>query len=74
MSSVKIQLYASKTLKNGEHPIMLRIIKDRRPKYISLGFSCSKEMWDTSTDLPKRKHPLYKEILLMLEKKTHRCV
>lgn len=69
MSSVKIQLYTSKTLKNGEHPIMLRIIKDRRPKYISLGFSCSKEMWDTSTDLPKRKHPLYKEILLMLEKK-----
>ncbi|PKP21671.1 MAG: recombinase [Bacteroidetes bacterium HGW-Bacteroidetes-21] len=69
MSSIKIQLYTSKTLKNGEHPIMLRIIKDRRPKYVSMGISCSKELWDDTNNLPKRKHPLYKEIIMMLEKK-----
>ena len=39
MSTVSIVLYVSKTLKNGEHPIMLRVIKDRKPKYKSLGYS-----------------------------------
>lgn len=69
MSSIYVKLFTSKTLKNGEHPIMLRIIKNRQPKYISLGFSCSKEMWDDTANLPKRKHPLYKELVILIEKK-----
>jgi integrase/recombinase XerD len=40
MASVKVILYTSKTLKNGEHPIMIRLIKDRKTKYMSLGHSC----------------------------------
>ncbi|MBK6976952.1 MAG: hypothetical protein IPH28_07360 [Cytophagaceae bacterium] len=46
MASTNIVLFTSKTLKNGEHPIMVRIIKDRKTKYISIGHSCSKELWD----------------------------
>jgi hypothetical protein len=58
MASIKAVLFTSKTLKNGEHPIMLRIIKDRKTKYTSIGYSCTKELWDDKKSLPRRKHPL----------------
>ena len=40
MTSVKVVLYTSKILKNGEHPVILRLTKDRKQKKISLGFNC----------------------------------
>lgn len=71
MASIKTLLFTSKTLKNGEHPIMLRITKDRKPKYISIGHSSSLELWDSAKDLPKKKHPLYKELVVIIEKRTN---
>jgi site-specific recombinase XerD len=68
-TSVKTVLYTSKKLSNGEHPVMLRVIKDRKSKYLSIGFSCSKELWDFKTNLPKRKHPHHQEIGILLTKK-----
>ena len=50
-------LYTSNTLANGEHPIMLRVSKHKVRKYISLGISCSMEMWDFNKNIPKRHHP-----------------
>jgi len=69
MASIKVVLYTSKTLNNGEHPIMLRVIKDRKPKYLSLHISCPKELWDDENNLPKKKHPLYKEMVIAIDKK-----
>ena len=69
-TSVKVILYSSKTLKNGEHPVMLRVIKNRKPKYLSTGFNCSKELWDEKSNLPKKKHPLYNEAKLMIAQKV----
>jgi site-specific recombinase XerD len=69
MSTAQIVFYKSKKLSNGEHPIMLRIIKDRKPKYISIGISCSEDLWDEKNNLPKRKHPLYKEFCIKIDKK-----
>jgi site-specific recombinase XerD len=69
LPSVKIVLYTSKTLKNGEHPIMLRVIQDRKPKYISFGLSCNPKLWDKDNELPKKKHPFYKELALIIPKK-----
>lgn len=69
MSSSKVVLFTSKTLKNNEHPIMLRVIKDRKPKYLSIGASCSKAMWDEKENLPKGKHPLYEELMVLIDKK-----
>ncbi len=63
-------LYTSKTLKNGEHPIMLRIIKDRKPKYIAVGFSCTLDFWDIEKNLPKKKHPLYRQICVLISDKV----
>ena len=34
-ASIKATLFIHKTLKNGEHPIILQIIKDRKVRKIS---------------------------------------
>ena len=68
MASIDVLLYTSKVLKNGEHPIMVRLIKDRKPKYISVGMSCSKAMWDDKKNLPAKKHPLATEMIIKIEK------
>lgn len=70
-TSTKVLLYTSKTLSNGEHPIMLRIIKDRKPIYKSIGLSCSKTFWDFETNLPKKKHPLKLELDILISKKVN---
>ena len=69
MASVQVMLYTYRQDKNGEYPIYLRIIKDRKPRYMSVGFSCSKELWDAKNNLPKKKHPLYHELLVHIETK-----
>lgn len=45
-TSIKLVLFKSKTLKNDEHPIMIRITQDGRLKYLSTGFSALPEEWD----------------------------
>ncbi|XWW47022.1 site-specific integrase [Fibrella sp. USSR17] len=68
MASVKVLLYTSKTLKSGEHPILLRIIKDRQQIKISLGINCHPDQWDDSNNQPKRRHPLFHEIKTAIDK------
>ncbi|MBL0049732.1 MAG: site-specific integrase [Bacteroidetes bacterium] len=48
MTTAKLLLYESKTLSNGKHPLCIRLIKDRTIKYISVGYSASKEQWNGS--------------------------
>ena len=42
MASIKI-LLRDKASKEGLFPIVLKIIKDRKPKMISLGMDCTKK-------------------------------
>lgn len=69
MASVKILLRTNKTLANGTHPIVIRIIKDRKAKFMFTGKSATKEQWDEKTGLPNKKHPLHKELVILLKKK-----
>ena len=55
-TTIAVVLYKSKTLSNGEHPLMLRVTKNRVRKYIALAISCSVKEWDTKTNLPKKSH------------------
>ncbi len=71
MASIKVILYTSKLLSNGEHPIMLRIIKDRKVKYISLNVSCPVTLWNKKENIPHKKHPLYNSIINKINKKKH---
>jgi len=73
MARVKVLLYTSKKLKNGEHPIMLRVIKDRKVKYVSLGHSCSKDMWDFEENLSVKSHPNEKRINLIIRDKLNQA-
>lgn len=69
MSSVKIILKKGKILKNGEHPIMLRVINNRKASYSNIGATSSAKNWDDKNNLPKRSHPLYSELLVLIDKK-----
>lgn len=46
MKYISIILYKSTTLKSGEHPIVLRITKDRVRKFISLNLSATPDQWN----------------------------
>ncbi|GAB2714349.1 tyrosine recombinase [Hymenobacter frigidus] len=67
-TTVKAILYTSKVLKNGEHPILLRLTRDRKQVKIGLGISCHIDEWDSKPNRPKRKHPLYQEIKRAIDK------
>ncbi len=69
MASTKLILRTSKILKNGEHPIVLRVIKDRKTKMIFTGFSCSKSHWDFKENKPKKSHPNSTKLELYINKK-----
>jgi site-specific recombinase XerD len=69
MATVKTILYKSKKLSNGEHPVMLRITNGKKRKFISLGFSCSIQDWDSKESLPRKKHPHFFEIQALIQRK-----
>lgn len=56
-TTIAVILFKSKTLANGEHPLMLRVTKNRVRKHKSLGISCKLSDWDFKNNLPKKSHP-----------------
>lgn len=52
-ATVEVICYKSKVLNNGNHPLMLRVTKDRKTKYISLGISIPSKEWDFTKNQPK---------------------
>ncbi|MEZ4939320.1 MAG: site-specific integrase [Saprospiraceae bacterium] len=66
MASSKVVLFTSKTLKNGEHPIMLRLIQNRNIKYINLHASCLPDLWDEENNLPKKQHPHFHQLKVLI--------
>lgn len=63
--AVNVLCYKSKTLANGEHPLMVCISKDGKRKYKSLGVSIKPEFWDFEKNKPKRNCP-NKELITKL--------
>ena len=70
-ATVNVICYKSKTLKNGEHPLMIRVCKDNKVKYKSIGLSVKLEYWDFRKNRPRVGCP-NKELILkiILEKET----
>lgn len=56
-ASVDVICYTSKTLKDGTCPLMLRITKSRKRKYLSIGMSVEPKFWDFDKNRPKRNCP-----------------
>ena len=68
-ATITVVCYKSKTLSNGEHPLMLRICKDGKKKYQSLGVSIKANQWDFARERPKPTCPNKEYILkLILDK------
>lgn len=70
MASVKIFLYKHKTLKDGTHPIVLQLIKDRKRKLVTIGTSFEK-YWNFGKEQPNANHPQVKELRALIRKKKN---
>ena len=58
LPTISAVLYSSKTLANGEHPIMLRVSYNGQRKYKSLGISCSEKQWNEKKQEVGLGHPM----------------
>lgn len=54
---VSVVCYKSKTLSNGENPLMLQVSKGGKRKYQSLGISINPKYWDFTRNKPKLNCP-----------------
>lgn len=57
MASVKLIFKENKIDNLGEIPLYIRIIKDRKTKFISIGVKLKPELWDEKEQVVKKKHP-----------------
>ena len=57
--TANIVCYKSKTLSNGEHPLMIRVCKDGKKKYKSLGVSVNPKFWNFEKNALKPNSPNY---------------
>lgn len=67
--TVKVVCYKSKVLSNNESPLMLRVTKDRKLKYVSLGISVNPAHWDFSKNEPKVECPNREYIEMLIADK-----
>ncbi len=57
MATVKVLLRMNKLNDKGSAPLYLRIIKDRKAKFISIGISLKPSEWNEETGKVRRSHP-----------------
>ena len=70
-ATINVVCYKWKTLANGEYPLMLRICKDGKKKYQSLGISVLPRYWDFTRNKPKPNCPNKEYIQkIILDKQT----
>jgi len=68
-ATVNVLCYRSKTLANGEHPLMIRVSKLNQKKYKSLGISIKPQFWDFKRQQPKPNCPNKELILKIIREK-----
>ncbi len=69
--TIKVLCYKSKTLKNGTHPLMVRVCKNGKKKYQSLGISISPTHWNFKKNEPNEDCPNRDEIRLLMQQKLY---
>ena len=70
-ASVSVVCYKSKTLSNGENPLMLQISKNGKRKYKSLGISINPKFWDFTKNRLRSNCPNKEYIQkIILDKQT----
>lgn len=56
-ATVNVICFRGKKLSNGESPLMIRVCKDRKTKYQSIGISVNIDHWDFNKNRPKANCP-----------------
>ena len=69
-TTINVVCYKSKVLKNNESPLMIRICKDRKMKYESIGISLDPKYWDFKANKPTSKCPNKEYIEKVITEKT----
>lgn len=69
-ATVNVVLFKSKTLANGEHPLMIRVCKDNKKKYKSLGISIHPQFWDFEKNKPRKNCPNKEQIQTLISDKV----
>lgn len=69
--TVKVLCYKSKTLKDGTHPLMVRVCKDGKKKYQSIGISILSNHWNFKKNEPNEDCPNRDEIRLLIQQKLY---
>jgi len=68
-ATVNVICFKGKVLKNSESPLMIRITKDRKSRYLSIGVSLNPNHWDFVKNKPKRNCPNREQILTLIEER-----
>ena len=66
---ISVICYKSKTLANGEHPLMIRIAQNGKSTYKSLKISVAAKHWDFDKNVPKPNNP-HKDLIQKIILKT----
>jgi len=69
MAKVTAILYISKTLSNGEHPVMIRVSEGADRKYFSFGYSAAPDQWKDGQFSSKR--PNHRALNMLLRDKLN---
>jgi len=69
-ATINVVCYKSKVLKNNENPLMLRVTKDRKSRYLSLGITIKPEYWDFERNKPKKNCPHKEQIERIILERT----
>ncbi len=69
--TVKVVCYKSKTLSDGTHPLMVRVCKDGKKKYQSLGISILPSHWDFKKNEPNEDCHNRDEIRMLIQQKLY---
>ena len=69
MSSITVLLKKNKQTTTGHYPLYLRVIKDRKTKFISLGIKLEESQWDQKTQKAKKNHPNSNRVNTFISKK-----
>ena len=70
MATVKVILKANKVDEKGEMPLYLRITKNRKAKFISIGIKVHPDLWDEPNQRVKKKYPNATKVNAFIAKKV----
>ena len=57
MASIKLVLRTNQKDQTGHSPLYIRLIKDRKAKFITAGIKLKESEWDQSKQRVKKNHP-----------------